>query len=506
MMSFETLPSRFGFDGGAGDVRLARRVVVALLLIYVAAFFLYYPNAVTNTDEAEYLRGAELALEGRATVDQIDPFTGEMKRDWPSEYPLGTSLSMAPFIALAGVRGAYIVPLIGLLAGVMFTARWLQAAGRSPIFALLVVGFPATLVMARVAMSDTPSLGLVAAGLFVFWRGIDSRWPWWLAAGFLAGVSIIFRESNALVFAPFFAGTLLRRESKSWALVAGGLAGVALRLLGAWLAFDDPFFTKQPYIVELHGLGIRILIYLAALLIFIPGALVSALAYRGDRWPELRVCVVGYALFFLMSHTTTYGSGLPRRLILDWRYLIPLLPVLAFASSEAVPRLYRWLGAGKSPMYHRAIAQVAGVALSLWVAGIAIGSVGTQRAFHHWSASQATIPEIIDRHTGDDSILVTNRPATRKFLRLLDRRYSFIDRAQVDADGVRSLVEKYGVVFIVFLSRNDSEFHRDESTRNIEFIEALAPTPEIVLDQHLSDMEHLQIWRVTDAANPEHSR
>ena len=104
-MSFENLPGRFGFDGGSGDVRLARRTVGALLLVYALAFFIFYPNAVTNTDDAEYLRGSELALKGRASVDQIDPLTGETRKFWPSEYPLGTALSMAPFVAIAGWGG-----------------------------------------------------------------------------------------------------------------------------------------------------------------------------------------------------------------------------------------------------------------------------------------------------------------------------------------------------------------------------------------------------------------
>jgi hypothetical protein len=136
--------------------------------------------------------------------------------------------------------------------------------------------------------------------------------------------------------------------------------------------------------------------------------------------------------------------------------------------------------------------------------------VGTQWAFARWSASQGAIPEIIHRHTGDDSILITNRPATRKFLRLLNRRYSFVDRAQVDAEGVHTLLEKYGVVFVAFVGRNDSEFHRGESQRNREFVESLVPTPEPT-DQHISETEHLQIGasgipRVVSSVRTEGSR
>ena len=106
------------------------------------------------------------------------------------------------------------------------------------------------------------------------------------------------------------------------------------------------------------------------------------------------------------------------------------------------------------------------------------------------------IPRRIDQYTGDDSILITNKPATRKFLRLLDRRYGFIPRGEIDPAGVSSLIEKYGRIFVVFLDRNDSEFHRDEAERNDEFIGTLTPTPQLVFEKHLSSTEHLRIWRV----------
>ena len=67
---------------------------------------------------------------------------------------------LAPFIAVFGVRGAFVVPMLGLVLAVLITARWIRDAGYSPFFALVTLGFAPALVMGRVAMSDVPSATL----------------------------------------------------------------------------------------------------------------------------------------------------------------------------------------------------------------------------------------------------------------------------------------------------------------------------------------------------------
>ena len=55
-----------------------------------------------------------------------------------------------------------------------------------------------------------------------FWRGEQRHPGWWIGAGLVAGVSWAFRATNPLLFVPLFAGTVLRRETKCWALIVGG--------------------------------------------------------------------------------------------------------------------------------------------------------------------------------------------------------------------------------------------------------------------------------------------
>ena len=70
--------ARFGLGSRPGDPRFAWRAVFAVLLAYAVAFACFYPSAVTNDDEAAYIRQARLALEGRTDLERIDPLTDEI--------------------------------------------------------------------------------------------------------------------------------------------------------------------------------------------------------------------------------------------------------------------------------------------------------------------------------------------------------------------------------------------------------------------------------------------
>ena len=121
---------------------------------------------------------------------------GELSDDVVSRYPIGTAVLMAPFVALAGWRAAFLVPLLCLLGSTLLVGRWLQEERRSPVWALTLLGYPVALLMGRVCMSDVPSMAVVTLGLWLFWRGPGRNGGQWLASGFVAGAHI-WREPNA---------------------------------------------------------------------------------------------------------------------------------------------------------------------------------------------------------------------------------------------------------------------------------------------------------------------
>ena len=77
----------------AGGRRLAWCILLVLLAAYSISFAAFYPKGVTNDDEAHYLRQTYHLLEGRSTVTQIEPLSGEASQEVLSTYPLGVAFS-----------------------------------------------------------------------------------------------------------------------------------------------------------------------------------------------------------------------------------------------------------------------------------------------------------------------------------------------------------------------------------------------------------------------------
>lgn len=491
-----------GAEAGAGDRSLAWRIVLACTAAYALSFALFYPNVATNVDEAEYIRQAQSIVDGRHAIEVEDPFTGEVEARPPTTYPLGVALTASPFVWLCGWRGAFLVPLVGLLAVVLLTARWLADEGRSPLYALIVLGFVPTLVLGRVVMSDVPSAGVAALGLWLFWRGLDGGAPWWLGSGFVAGASMAFRASNPILFVPLFAGTVLRRDRRCLALVAGGLAGLAARFASMRWYFGDLLFERGSYRWSPDTLDERLPLYLLGLLVLVPGGLALSLAYRGRRRPEILGTVVLFVLVFLFQEFSTVDTSPAKRVVLGLRYLIPVVPVMAFAMAESGPRLWKRWTLAAAPARRQRLERAAALLLLLAVAGIGTAAAAVHPLFSAWGASQVAIRAAISEHVADDAVLVTNWPATRKFLHELERRYVSVQRHKTEPARLAELALRHGEFYLVLLDRSDSKSWRRGAQANAAFVEAAPVSLELLLDRQFSTTDHLRIWRATARVEP----
>lgn len=505
-MRAETFLSRLGLGAGPDDPPFAWRILLVCLALYLASFALFYPRVATNTDEAMYLRQTRLLLEGHSTVINVDPLTGEEVVVTPSTYAVGTAYLMAPFVALAGWRGAFVLPCLSLLLAVLFTGRWLQDEKRSPIFALILLGFPSALVMGRVAMSDVPSMALVSLGLWLFWRGLDRGPGWWLASGLVAGASMAVRLTNPAMFIPLFAGAVLRRETRCWALVVGGLVGLGIRMLAMDFYFGDALYERVGYDLASYlapaTVHERLPMFALGLLVFVPGGFLLSLAYRGRRRPEVIATILLFPGLYLVQRFSGFELGLPKRIILLLRYYLPVIPLMAFAMAEAVPRLWRlWLERRPAARQPR-IRAVAAALLGVWMVGVAAATALVNPTFAAWSATQAEISEELHRHVGDDAVLVTNWAATRKFLRPIERRYTPLHRSDTSPDVAANLLRRHGEFYVAFLDRSDNEFWRRDLADNEAWIGALKPAPELLFDRRVTSTDRLRIWRVSQPPAP----
>lgn len=497
-----SLAERLGLFG-AGDAVLVRRLLAALLVVYSVSFVAFYPQIATNDDESMYISQARLVLAGKPTITQYDPIRDVPLEVYPSTYAPGTAMVMAPFVELFGWRAAFVVPWLALLAATWLTYRWIREAGHEPLLALIVFGFPPSLVMGRVAMSDVPSAAIAALGLLLFWKGQDRHPGWWIASGLVAGASWAFRATNPILFVPLFAGTVLRRERKCWALIVGGLAGLGIRFLAMQAYFGAALYERSAYHLALDSIMDRLPIYLIGLMIFAPAGLLFGVLYRGRRRPEIVGTIVLIFLFFLGQFYSTHGTSFVKRLVLALRYFIPLLPVLAFAMSESVPRTLAALRArpGSGPRLAAAI----GVAGVLWVGAVGVAAAAVHPAFSWWSATQAQMREVIDEHLPRDGVFVTNWMATRKFMPLFEQKYRQVDRDLVTPRDVQELTRRHGAIYVVLVNRSDSEHWRRDGERTAQFLASLRNEPALLVDRSPTATDRIRIWRL-DRDSPRKQR
>src|SRR6516164_9267125 len=156
-------------DDSASQERRSMRIVAAALCLYVLGFLLFVPRDLSIADETAYVGQAVAFAHGQALVATKDPLTGKMTRDVPvMGYPIGTSLMQVPFVWLGGWRAAPLASVLSLVVMVWMLARWLARAGRSPLYALIALGYFPSLVLGRTGMSDLPSALVATIGLYLF--------------------------------------------------------------------------------------------------------------------------------------------------------------------------------------------------------------------------------------------------------------------------------------------------------------------------------------------------
>jgi 4-amino-4-deoxy-L-arabinose transferase-like glycosyltransferase len=469
---------------------VSRSIFLALLL-YAAAMVATWPRVINVSDEADYVYQAVVFARGERDVEQVNPRTGQSELTTPSTYPPATSFLQAPFAYLFGWRGAHIASLVALVAFMLLLRRWLIDEGLSPAFTLFALAYPPTLFMGRLAMSDLPSGAAICFGYWCFFRGIRGRGTWWLASGFTAGVSLLWRDSNPLFFVPLFAGAVIRREAKSLFLVLGGLAGLAIRLVINAVIFGNPFFVRPgaAFRFTLDSVPVNLPVYLIASVIMVPLGLVAAALYRGRRWPEV---VATVALVLLFFSTYVYGaqeSGFFRRLILAPRYLIPLVPLLVLSMAEAGPRLLPKL----SHLAYSGRAAVLGALLISFAAGLI--HVG----LFAWERVQAPILSTIYTNTSTGSVVFHDFVTTHKYVSPVygERVSLWIDEHLPEKVGER--LGSGRPVFLVLLDRSDTEFFVQRSRSNQALIERLQGQYSLKLrwsDPAATKVGRLRVWQV----------
>jgi 4-amino-4-deoxy-L-arabinose transferase-like glycosyltransferase len=466
------------------ESRYAMHTVALVLLLCTAAFFLTYPSVITVSDESSYLRQALLFAHGKTRLT-VESSEGATRRENVSKYPPGTSLLMTPWMVLFGWRGAFMASFMSFLILVLTTAQWLKDRGHSPLFSLGLLIYPATVVSARLAMSDLPSAALVTLALWQFDRGAGGRrWPMFVS-GLLAGLSLSFRETNLLAVLPFFIGSMLRKERVCVFGLAGGLIGCAIRPLLGLLVFGNSFFVARPMDFSAGSLMTNLLWQLVCLVVLLPGGLIFAALYKGPREVETKVAIFGVFAFYSFYSYFGLQSGPVKAMVLGGRYFVPICPLILVAAADVFSRL-RWETA-RIPRLAAAAALIA----------VASGA-GAQFVMNRYDHTDAAVVQAIYDNTGVGSVVVTNTLATTKWLNELYGDRHIADLSQFDRQSAAELLRRQRSFYIVWLERSDSEFWRREGQADRATIRAIFDQSRgtVVTDRKFGANYHLWICRM----------
>jgi len=444
-------------------------------LSYVVGLALYPPRVLTVVDEDRYVSQALAFARGAPVIEGSGIVVPPVQVRAISDYPPGTSLLQTPFVAAFGWRGAILVSLASLILATLFTAAWLRDAGKPVGFALFVPGFAAVPVFGRIAMSDMPSGALVAFVCWSLWKSESGNTRWSVVTGLAAGASLLLREPLAVLLAPLLLGAVIRRRARAVPLFLGGAVGVTLRLVLSKVLFGSAVYVRDSGITfSLGSLAHTIPVYAAILLVMFPMGALLPFFYRGQRRLEVVVAVVAYVLLFLLyDYDVIRGQGPVKGLLLAARFMIPVVPLLAWMAADVWPRILNRGGARAE----QAISRLA----PMGVAGIGLMAFAVHPIAHRQERDFEAIVTGIFSNTDSATAVVTNSDATLKYFSAAYGRRRLILRQSVRPDSVPALLSTFGRLDIVLLDRLDSEMFRRDADANSRFLADLNTICQLAL-------------------------
>jgi 4-amino-4-deoxy-L-arabinose transferase-like glycosyltransferase len=460
----------------------------------LASFFLglvaFWPRLLLIVDEERYVSQALAFAQGGTTL----PGSGVL---YPavagaiSNYPPGTSLLQAPFVAIGGWRAATVASALALVIATFATMRWLRAHRAHEGFALVVPGFLGTAFFGRIAMSDVPATALVALTGALLWSADARRGRTSLLAGLCAGLILLFREPVVLILAPLVVGAIVRRRCNIGALVTGATLAVGLRLAAGELLFGSPFYVRDPGVAfSAASLAHTLPMYGGILLVLLPGAALLPLFFRGERRAELITAFGAYVTLFLFyGYDSVDHHGGVKGLMLASRFMAPLTPLIAVMAADVWPR---WYAAVAGRLRIRSTTLLAGGACMASLVAFAVHPLAARQ-----ESKVLPLHDAIQRNTRAGTPVITNTDATLKYLgpSYSPRRLIVLDAAD---DSLRAFTERHGRLDVVVLDRIDANAFRREMDSAQRFLDRARQRCELRarLDTVMPDASRLRVFEL----------
>ena len=316
----------------------------------------------------------------------------------------------APFIAGLGVRGAYVLPALGLLL-VLASTAWLALLldrRRRPVAVLLTAFLGTPLLFYGLEFWEhtlAAGMAVLATALFVRCADDPSAKPArFFGAGLLLGIAVLLRPEALWFGAAVLAASPLLRSRPSWMQILTAGAGLVIALvpleLYTLLHFGHPLpphIAGNPGLLEGNWFAMRRTVFVswfvsqskssfwrvapAILLAFVwrPTSYFGGSARRGR--PFLLAVAVATAALVVLTAPNDGGA--------QWgpRYLLLVYPPLAILATDTLAYVVRFLGMprraareGARPASRGGAQRAFAVLAIAAVAILAIGSAWLQRA------------------------------------------------------------------------------------------------------------------------------
>lgn len=388
-----------------------KKWVFLVLLAFIGTWLFYYPPFFTFGDEGQYLHATWLLSQQKSprVTDPLESFSFHTKgKDiFFPQYAIGQSILLLPF-ALIDWRLIFLSGLLLHLSVFFLFSSLLKQSKINPDFALLYLLFPGFVFFSRTIMSELLSIALIFLG-FYFYR--DEKHAYW--SGFFFGLSIVARYTNAVFAIPFFIGALVKDRNKFIKMLLGFVPFILIVALYNYQIYGAILSTgiKQPRGFSFWLMGK----YMFSLLIVYPLLIISPFFSKDkNRW-EIFACFALALVGFSYSGIDTFHYDILKNLVIGYRYLFPIIPLLLFGYAS-------WISKSR-------LNRIIQILLPFISIMLLLGNLIIMQKQYDFSKSNLDVMLKINEYTKPDSLILANGYVTSMFTNnFFEKRNAFTIR------------------------------------------------------------------------------
>ncbi len=308
------------------DILKDKHLILILVGAFTLIFLLTFPTFFFSVDELSYFSKALALSNGQVEHSQIT-VSGNIFSWAPANYPIGTALLLS-FFAFFSKHLVFLSGLVYTLLSLFLSFLILKKERSiSYIPFLIFFLFLPTIYFSRGLMSEMPSLLLVSIFTYILFKE-QKKHSKYLLLGFLAGLSIILRETNIILCGGLVALTLLNYPKYILSFGAGLLIGILPRLISSTYFYSTVTYVKKyaPFGIEYFISNLPL--YFIILAFLLPGGLYVLYRYKGKLANSIKLSIIAFTLVHLVyGYNSGDHSGFLVSLFYNGRYYIPTLPL-----------------------------------------------------------------------------------------------------------------------------------------------------------------------------------